>query len=327
MATALQSPTSSPTTNPRTRLAVASVIGSIVVLAGIVLLVHVIPHYWAQSISPQLVPTVGGIVDVILRFTVQAITALALVYVFPRLSGDSPPVGLRGGILLTISWIFTSFFVIRAVAMWSQDSGFLGQLFTGAATTLMLFLGYRLLMSDTGYNYATTLEEQGLLSTFSYKKTQGLKMRRYTLLGFLIMAWSGVYSLYTHEPLGRGDWLLSMPFGLSKLTFLRDVEFTLPLIIAAAALWLSWRAVNMPSFGDFLIATEAEMNKVSWTSRKRLLQDTVVVLATLILMTTFLFLVDLFWGKALSLKVIGVLPPQNESREQIDPTQGRKLDW
>ena len=31
---------------------------------------------------------------------------------------------------------------------------------------------------------------------------------------------------------------------------------------------------------DFLIATEAEMNKVSWTTRKRLVKDTIVVLVT-----------------------------------------------
>ncbi len=34
------------------------------------------------------------------------------------------------------------------------------------------------------------------------------------------------------------------------------------------ALWLAWRVVNVPSFADFLIATEAELNKVSWTTRR-----------------------------------------------------------
>ena len=31
-----------------------------------------------------------------------------------------------------------------------------------------------------------------------------------------------------------------------------------------AGLWIGYRVVNLPSFADFLIAVEAEMNKVSW---------------------------------------------------------------
>jgi preprotein translocase SecE subunit len=327
MATVVESSTTSPPANARNRYAIASVIGSLLVLAGIVLVGYILPSYWSQTVTPQLTGSIGSFLDVGLRLFVQAVLALGLIYILPRFSGDSPPLGLRGGIFLTISWLFVSFFVVRAVAIWTQEMGFTGQLITGSVCTGMLFLAFRMLTSNTGYGWATTIEEQGFLHTFSYKKTQGLKMRRYTLLGFLIMGWSGVYSLSINEPFGRGDWLLAMPYGLNKLTFLRDVQFTLPILLAGLILWLSWRAVNMPTFGDFLIATEAEMNKVSWTSRKRLMQDTIVVLVTLFLMTFFLFVVDWFWGTALSWKPIGVLPSQKESREQIDPLQGRKLDW
>src|SRR5215208_6677182 len=31
--------------------------------------------------------------------------------------------------------------------------------------------------------------------------------------------------------------------------------------------WVAYRLVNMPNFADFLIAVEAEMNKVSWPTR------------------------------------------------------------
>ena len=61
-------------------------------------------------------------------------------------------------------------------------------------------------------------------------------------------------------------------------------------------------------FADFLIATEAEINKVSWTSRQALIRDTIVVLTTLFLLTVFLFVVDLFWSSVLSSRYIGVLP-------------------
>jgi preprotein translocase SecE subunit len=87
--------------------------------------------------------------------------------------------------------------------------------------------------------------------------------------------------------------------------------------------WISWRIVNWPVFADFLIATEAEMNKVSWTTRKRLYQDTIVVLVTVVLFTLFLFVVDILWIKILSNPVLRVLDinPLEERAKQNAPTQ------
>ena len=53
------------------------------------------------------------------------------------------------------------------------------------------------------------------------------------------------------------------------------------------------------------IATEAEMNKVSWTSREELKRATLVVLVTVSLMAVFLFGVDFLWQ--FLLRLIGVL--------------------
>lgn len=93
----------------------------------------------------------------------------------------------------------------------------------------------------------------------------------------------------------------------ASIMLLPSVRFTVPLLLMALAIWVAWRIVNLPSFADFLIATEAEMNKVSWTTRQRLVQDTIVVLMTMVLMAFFLFLVDVAWGKLLSSKPIEVL--------------------
>jgi len=72
----------------------------------------------------------------------------------------------------------------------------------------------------------------------------------------------------------------------------------------------------VPAFADFLIATEAEMNKVSWTTQKRLVQDTIVVLVTVILMAFYLFAMDQSWRVLLSWKPIGVLQVPDEQSEQ-----------
>jgi preprotein translocase SecE subunit len=85
------------------------------------------------------------------------------------------------------------------------------------------------------------------------------------------------------------------------------IPLTLPVVLLILAAWLSWRLVSWPVFADFLIATEAEMNKVSWTTRKRLYQDTVVVLTTVVLMTVFLFVLDILWVKILTNPFVRVL--------------------
>ncbi|MBL8795154.1 MAG: preprotein translocase subunit SecE [Planctomycetia bacterium] len=104
---------------------------------------------------------------------------------------------------------------------------------------------------------------------------------------------------------------------------LRDVRFTVPLLLTALSLWFAYRLVNFPTFADFLIATEAEMNKVSWTSRKRLFQDTMVVLVTVVMMTIFLFLIDTAWFFLLT--QIGVLQKPNPENQ---PKSGRvELPW
>lgn len=107
----------------------------------------------------------------------------------------------------------------------------------------------------------------------------------------------------------------------ATVTILPDVRFSLPLLLFALSLWLSYRVVNYPVFADFLIATEAELKKVSWTTRKRLVQDTYVVLITVILLTLFLFVVDIAWGQILSWKYIGVLQVQKDQQQQTTTDQ------
>jgi preprotein translocase SecE subunit len=111
--------------------------------------------------------------------------------------------------------------------------------------------------------------------------------------------------------------------GHPVIPILYKVHLTLPIILAVLLIWLSWRVVNLPTFGDFLIATEAEMNKVSWTSGKRLRQDTVVVLVTVIILSMFLFVIDLIWITVLSWNWVGVLrvDVRQEALKQQEKTQ------
>jgi preprotein translocase SecE subunit len=102
----------------------------------------------------------------------------------------------------------------------------------------------------------------------------------------------------------------------TPLTFLPHVKYVLPSLLFALGLWFAWRLVNVPVFADFLIATEAELNKVSWTTRKRLFQDTIVVLVTVALLAVFILITDTIWFQALSWRVIGVLQVDKSSSSE-----------
>ena len=107
-------------------------------------------------------------------------------------------------------------------------------------------------------------------------------------------------------------------------TVVPGVRFVMPLILGAVALWFGWRLVNQPAFADFLIATEAELNKVSWTPRRRLVQDTIVVLVTTLLITFFLLFADLIWSQLLTR--VGVLRAPTETGREVQ-TPGEDLPW
>jgi preprotein translocase subunit SecE len=123
-----------------------------------------------------------------------------------------------------------------------------------------------------------------------YKRNQGRVARQVTfavlVVGFLLGAWR------------------SSVFGMSA----GPVEqYLLPSLLAVAGAWFAYRLVNMPNFADFLIAVEAEMNKVSWPTRGELLRSSLVVIFCIFFLAAVLFGYDLFWRTLLHvLKVIDV---------------------
>jgi len=127
-----------------------------------------------------------------------------------------------------------------------------------------------------------------LLRTGLYKPMQGWNARIYTALGLGVIAAAGVYRVYVAVEDDTPVWRLG-----------------LPAVLALVLGWLIFRVIQFTPFAEFLIATEAEMNKVSWTSKDDLYRATTVVLATVVLMALFLFVVDWLW--LFILRMIGVL--------------------
>jgi preprotein translocase subunit SecE len=111
-----------------------------------------------------------------------------------------------------------------------------------------------------------------------FKPMQGWYVRVYTAVGLALIAGFGAKRVYDITT----DYPTYWHYGLSTA-------------FALVFGWLIFRLVHFPPFAEFLIATEAEMNKVSWTSKDDLIRATTVVLTTVVIMAVFLFLVDTLW--------------------------------
>jgi preprotein translocase subunit SecE len=83
------------------------------------------------------------------------------------------------------------------------------------------------------------------------------------------------------------------------------VQFSAAGALLVLGLWTCYRVVNMPRFADFLIAVEAEMNKVSWPSKGELFRSSMVVIITMFGLAATLYFYDLLWQ--LLLTRLGVL--------------------
>jgi len=310
------------------------VVGAIYLIGVVAVVASGIPYLWATTITPTLERSVGTLMDQTFKVLVQIAAAVGLATIGFRLASRVSE-GVRGAVFMGMSMLISVFFVTRAVGMILDrtifkpvESAFTGRIVTGVVGGVLLFLGWRILNGRWARNAMVALENQGWFQVRGYKRSQGQKVRRLTMIGIFILLGSGVYVLNSSNTLSTyaRDWTLALPFTDFKLLLLPDIKLTLPIVLFIAALWFSYRVVNFPVFADFLIATEAEMNKVSWTPRKALLRDTVVVLVTVFIITMFLFFVDMFWGALLSSPWINILPSSSNINELSKPAI-EKVVW
>jgi preprotein translocase SecE subunit len=328
MAVAVKNAPETATRSPLSRLAVASMVGVGYVLGSLALVFYGIPAFWDAAVASWL-GALGQPVSVTLMILVMAAAALGLVWLAPRVIGPNPPHGLRAGIFFGIVEVIIGIGVVCGVGSLAEARWPIEPL-PGAGLTVGLGIAWLVLVGwlqlRPQYERAVIqIEDQGWFSVKPYKRTQGQRVRRGTIIGILILGGCGIYTMMLHDTLAKGapSWQVAIPFSSGhSLVLLPDVKFTLPLLLSALTLWLAYRIVNLPVFADFLIATEAELNKVSWTTRKRLIQDTVVVMVTVILLTVFLFLVDQTWGFVLSKLGVLQISPTN-----VQETSTKEQSW
>jgi len=119
---------------------------------------------------------------------------------------------------------------------------------------------------------------QELFHVGIYKRNQGRIARQVTFAAVAVV-------------LAMGLWRLSQ----TLIEWGIVVRYSVPGALLLLGLWATYRAVNVPVFADFLIAVEAEMNKVSWPTRSELIRGSSVVLIVILALAAALFGFDLAW--------------------------------
>ena len=122
-----------------------------------------------------------------------------------------------------------------------------------------------------------------------YKPNQGRIVRQLSFLAIAILAGLAAFELHRFR-------LFDQAFSGSRYVFL--------MIFGFLAMWFSYRVVNYSKFADFLIAVEAEMNKVSWPTKQELWRASLVVIFVIFAMAGMLYLFDIVW--TLLFQAIGI---------------------
>jgi preprotein translocase subunit SecE len=130
-----------------------------------------------------------------------------------------------------------------------------------------------------------------------YKPGHGYWTRMGTAIGAALIALLTAHFIYMHMPV----WLPESWEAASRKQFALGVAAVFLVLFAALVWWL----MNKPSNADFLIATDSEMKKVNWTSRRELIGSTKVVIIFMFLIAGILFLIDVIFGYLFHL--IGIL--------------------
>jgi preprotein translocase SecE subunit len=469
MAVAVKSPPEK-TSSVLDRMAVVSLLGTVYVLGVIGIVFFLLPSLWWATFPATWGSGLG-------LAGLMILAGFGLAVLGNRMLGERALPGTRAGIFMGLVFALIVLLLTRWVSMaleyYTYDRAMMsptvGAVVTGVVGLIFLLLMVRIFLRPGFERFLVGLESQGWFTARAYKPQQGLKVRRGTIFGLLVIAGAGIYTLVNRGSLERGavNWQIDVPFtsrveitkegdaadilstlrpghapasdkapvyvdrdehkgiaaavnpethrkisyrrpindekldkivprppvtgkvlanlvsevmrawsagalpqsavaselfaiktldfdlqvtdqlvtndelrnlkdsnlvvGLIRekdvvapqwgysyaaLPLLPSVALTVPLLLILVSLWLAWRIVNVPVFADFLIATEAELNKVSWTTQRRLVQDTIVVLVTVFLMAIFLFTMDQVWRIVLSWEPIGVLKVQHQDNAE-----------
>lgn len=287
---------------------------------------YLIPYlFWGNLVGAAS----GSLQAEALRLLTMGLALGAGIYLAPRVLPDHPHrrTATAVTVLLVLAGVVAVYVIcylidglLRFATLrgWLSEEFFNNRAWLGAGLAAAAAFGYgrsvwRRLHTPAFAKRIAALDEQGWLKLTTYKPGQGRMMRRATLLTTMGLIAGAVFHFWGPVQAGlTGAWTWVVPFtvplsgiGGWEWVVARMPGFSLTVLLGGIALWLTFRVVQYPWFADFLISTEAELNKVTWSTRKQLTRDTIVVLVVTFMLAAFLLLMDIFW--VVLLRFIGVI--------------------
>ena len=122
-----------------------------------------------------------------------------------------------------------------------------------------------------------------------YKKGQGYWTRMGTALGAGFLGLMVAFELYDKIP-------TLLPNDPNRPNREKHIALVIAIVFLVAYSTWAWWFINKPTTADFLIATDSEMKKVNWTTRKELIGSTKIVILFMFLIAIYLFACDLLFG-------------------------------
>jgi preprotein translocase subunit SecE len=117
-----------------------------------------------------------------------------------------------------------------------------------------------------------------------YKRGQGKYTRLTSAFAIAIIAGLGCWQLYKK--------IDAASLGLSRQATLWVTTLVPACLFVILALLIFW-LTNKPSVADFMIASESEMKKVSWSSKQEIAVSTIIVICVVIMMAILLGVTDI----------------------------------
>ncbi len=123
-----------------------------------------------------------------------------------------------------------------------------------------------------------------------YKKGQGYWTRLMTAIALGLIVLLGVVWMW--------DLLATVRVGFAQAVF---VQAAVPVVVIAGFGWLGFYLIGLkPKVVDFMIATEGEMKKVNWSSRREILGSTWVVIGFTVFIALFCFCFDFVFQQVMT---------------------------
>jgi len=117
------------------------------------------------------------------------------------------------------------------------------------------------------------------MQLYFYKKGQGYYTRLWASIVLWAIAAIGSYVLYGKLQAVGKEWLY----------------IGVPVAVIATITWLLYWLQNRPTIADFLIMSEGELKKVSWSSKAEIIASTTIVVFVVIFTSAFLGSIDLIF--------------------------------